>query len=71
MLDGFHCDIHWTEVSRAQLNAPEQQSVNTIAEFKHLFLAPGFLAYGSVIITAALVIIFFFIPKYGKKSMLW
>ncbi|KAG8694937.1 hypothetical protein FRC09_009503, partial [Ceratobasidium sp. 395] len=53
------------------LNAPEEQSVTTIAEFKHLFLAPGFLSFGSVVIVAALVIIFFVAPKYGKKTMLW
>ncbi|KAL5507464.1 hypothetical protein ACEPAH_6920 [Sanghuangporus vaninii] len=53
------------------LNGPEEQSVSTIAEFKKLFLAPGFLSYGSVCIVASLVIIFFVAPKYGKKSMIW
>ncbi|CAE6506369.1 unnamed protein product [Rhizoctonia solani] len=53
------------------LNAPEEQSVTTIAEFKKLFLAPGFLSFGSVVIVVALVIIFYFAPRYGKKSMLW
>ena len=53
------------------LNAPQEQSVSTIEDFKHLFLGPGFLAYGSCCIAAALVIIFFIAPKYGKKSMLW
>jgi len=53
------------------LNAPSEQSVSTIADFKHLFLAPGFLSYGAVVIAVALAIIFYFAPKYGKKSMLW
>ncbi|KAF9506961.1 hypothetical protein BS47DRAFT_1321551 [Hydnum rufescens UP504] len=53
------------------LNAPQQQSVTTIAEFKHLFLAPGFLVFGGAIILVALVIVFFIAPKYGKKNMLW
>ncbi|KAG9078405.1 hypothetical protein FS749_009563 [Ceratobasidium sp. UAMH 11750] len=53
------------------LNAPEEQSVTTIAEFKHLFLAPGFLSFGSVVIAAAVVIILFVAPKFGKKTMLW
>lgn len=53
------------------LNAPEEQSATTIAEFKKLFLAPGFLSFGSVVIVVALVIIFWFAPRYGKKSMLW
>ncbi|KAJ1301885.1 hypothetical protein OPQ81_000725 [Rhizoctonia solani] len=53
------------------LNAPEEQSVTTIAEFKKLFLAPGFLSFGSVVIVVALAVIFYFAPRYGKKSMLW
>jgi hypothetical protein len=53
------------------LNAPEQQSANTIDGFKHLFLAPGFLAFGSVVIASAFIIIIFFAPKYGKSNMLW
>lgn len=53
------------------LNAPSEQSVSTIDAFKHLFLAPGFLSYGAVCIAVALSIIFYFAPKYGKKSMLW
>ncbi|TDL17287.1 DUF803-domain-containing protein [Rickenella mellea] len=53
------------------LNGPEEQSVSTIKEFKKLFLAPWFLAYGGACIVVALVIIFYFAPRYGKKSMLW
>ncbi|KAF8196583.1 magnesium transporter NIPA-domain-containing protein [Pholiota molesta] len=53
------------------LNGPQEQTVGQITEFQKLFLAPGFLAYISVLITAALVIVFYFAPKYGKKSMLW
>ncbi|KAG8958937.1 hypothetical protein FRC03_008685 [Tulasnella sp. 419] len=53
------------------LNGPKEQSVSTIAEFKDLFLAPWFLAYAGVVIAASLVIIFYFAPRYGTKSMLW
>ncbi|KAF9455701.1 magnesium transporter NIPA-domain-containing protein [Collybia nuda] len=53
------------------LNGPHSETVGQIREFEKLFLAPGFLAYGSVLIVASLVIIIFFAPKYGKKSMLW
>ncbi|KAF9523471.1 magnesium transporter NIPA-domain-containing protein [Crepidotus variabilis] len=53
------------------LNGPQEQTVGQIREFQKLFLAPGFLAYISVLIVASLVIIFYFAPKYGKKSMLW
>ncbi|KAH9895181.1 magnesium transporter NIPA-domain-containing protein [Cubamyces lactineus] len=53
------------------LNGPQESSVGQITEFQKLFLAPGFLVYGSILIAAALVIIFWFAPRYGKKSMLW
>ncbi|KIP01259.1 hypothetical protein PHLGIDRAFT_97099 [Phlebiopsis gigantea 11061_1 CR5-6] len=53
------------------LNGPSEQSVGQITEFQKLFLSPGFLVYGSVLIVVALVIIFYFAPRYGKKTMLW
>ncbi|KAI0644678.1 DUF803-domain-containing protein [Trametes meyenii] len=53
------------------LNGPQEESIGQIREFQKLFLAPGFLVYGSILIVAALVIVFWFAPRYGKKSMLW
>jgi len=53
------------------MNGPEEQSVSTIDGFKTFFLAPWFLVYGGLVIAAALTIIIFVAPKYGKKSMLW
>ncbi|KAK2460185.1 hypothetical protein APHAL10511_007776 [Amanita phalloides] len=53
------------------LNGPQEQSVGQIRQFEKMFLAPGFLAYGSVLIAASLTIIFYFGPKYGKKQMVW
>ncbi|KAI0076037.1 DUF803-domain-containing protein [Panus rudis PR-1116 ss-1] len=53
------------------LNGPQEESIGQITEFQKLFLAPGFLTYGSVLIAAALVIVIYFAPRYGKKSMLW
>jgi drug/metabolite transporter (DMT)-like permease len=52
------------------LNAPEEQSVTNIADFKKLFLSPGFLSWGSVAIVAAIVLAVWVAPKYGHKSML-
>lgn len=40
------------------------------AQFQKLFLAPGFLVFGSIAILASIGIIFFVAPKYGKKNML-
>uniref|UniRef100_A0A8H8CNS9 DUF803-domain-containing protein n=1 Tax=Psilocybe cubensis TaxID=181762 RepID=A0A8H8CNS9_PSICU len=53
------------------LNGPKEETVGQIKEFQKLFLAPGFLAFISVLIVTSLVIVFYFAPKYGKKSMLW
>ncbi|TYJ59012.1 hypothetical protein B9479_000451 [Cryptococcus floricola] len=52
------------------LNAPEEQSVTTIAAFKKLFLSAGFLAWASILIVGSLVMIFYVAPRWGKKSML-
>ncbi|KAF8800789.1 DUF803-domain-containing protein [Phlegmacium glaucopus] len=53
------------------LNGPQEPTIGKITVFQKLFLAPGFLSFTGVLIAAALVIIFYFAPKYGKKSMLW
>ena len=52
------------------LNGPEEQSVSTIEGFKHLFIAPWFLAYGGVVIAVSLVLALWAAPKWGKKSMM-
>ncbi|KAI0640083.1 DUF803-domain-containing protein [Trametes polyzona] len=52
------------------LNGPEEQSVSTIEGFKHLFLAPWFLAYGGVVLAVAAVLAFWAAPKWGKQSMM-
>ncbi|KIK50918.1 hypothetical protein GYMLUDRAFT_252536 [Collybiopsis luxurians FD-317 M1] len=53
------------------LNGPSEASIGQIKEFKRLFIAPGFLAYTSVLIAVSLAIIFYFAPHHGTKSMLW
>ncbi|KAJ7762543.1 magnesium transporter NIPA-domain-containing protein [Mycena metata] len=53
------------------LNGPSEASVGQIEDFQKLFLSVGFLVYAGLLITAALVIIFFAAPRWGKKSMLW
>jgi uncharacterized membrane protein len=52
------------------LNAPEEQSVTTIASFKRLFLAPGFLVWAAILIVISLVLIFYAVPRWGKKTMM-
>lgn len=53
------------------LNGPKEESVGKIREFQKLFIAPGFLTWIGVLITASIVIVIFFAPKYGKDSMFW
>ncbi|KAJ7140944.1 magnesium transporter NIPA-domain-containing protein [Mycena epipterygia] len=53
------------------LNGPSEASVGQIVEFQALFLSVGFLVYAGILIAAALGIIFFAAPRWGKKSMLW
>ncbi|KAF8069925.1 magnesium transporter NIPA-domain-containing protein [Lyophyllum atratum] len=53
------------------LNGPSEEAIGEIREFQKLFLAPGFLAWGSILIVTSIVIVVFFAPKYGSKSMLW
>ncbi|KAF8549668.1 DUF803-domain-containing protein [Imleria badia] len=53
------------------LNGPQEQTPSQILQFEKMFIAPGFLAYISVLITIALSIIIYFGPKYGKNNMIW
>lgn len=52
------------------LNAPEEQSVSTIVDFKKLFLSAGFLSYGSVVIALAVFLAVYVAPKWGHKTMM-
>lgn len=52
------------------LNGPEEQSVTTIIDFRHLFVTPWFLTYAGVIIIGAMVLAVWVAPKYGQKTML-
>ncbi|KAF8530589.1 magnesium transporter NIPA-domain-containing protein [Hysterangium stoloniferum] len=53
------------------LNGPAEATVGHIKDFQKLFLAPAFLVFAGVLIASSLVIIIYFIPRYGKKNMLW
>ncbi|KAI9571638.1 magnesium transporter NIPA-domain-containing protein [Boletus coccyginus] len=53
------------------LNGPQTQTPSLISDFEAMFIAPGFLAYISVLIAIALSIIIYFGPKYGKNNMIW
>ncbi|EJF67189.1 hypothetical protein DICSQDRAFT_46933 [Dichomitus squalens LYAD-421 SS1] len=52
------------------LNGPQEQSVSTIEGFKHLFLAPWFLAYGGVVLAVAVFLALWVAPRYGHRTMM-
>ena len=52
------------------LNAPEQPSVSTINEFKHLFVSVGFLVWAGILIASSVVLVFYAAPRWGKTHML-
>ena len=66
-ISSFQCLIG---ASILALNGPQEQSVSTIEGFKHLFLAPWFLAYGGVVIAVAVLLAVWAAPKWGHKSMM-
>lgn len=45
------------------LNGPTEESVGQIKEFQKLFLAVGFVVFGSVMIVASAVIAIFVAPR--------
>ncbi|KAG0276668.1 hypothetical protein BGZ95_007202 [Linnemannia exigua] len=51
-------------------HAPEQASVKTIQEFKHLMIQPGFLVWMALIIIASFVLIIKAGPRWGKEHMM-
>ena len=51
------------QLSWVMLTGPQEESIGQITEFQKLFLSPGFLVYGGILIAAALVIVFYFAPR--------
>ncbi|KAG6902501.1 hypothetical protein C0995_015693 [Termitomyces sp. Mi166 len=45
------------------LNGPSESAPGQIREFQKLFLSPGFIAWGSVLIVASIIIVIFFAPS--------
>ncbi|KAI0028594.1 magnesium transporter NIPA-domain-containing protein, partial [Vararia minispora EC-137] len=53
------------------LNGPQEDSISKILEFQKLFISLRFLSYIGLLIAASIVIIVYFAPRYGAKSMIW
>ncbi|GEM07933.1 DUF803 domain membrane protein [Rhodotorula toruloides] len=52
------------------VNGPSERGSTTIQAFQTKFVSVGFLVWGGICIAAALGIIFFVAPRYGKRTML-
>lgn len=52
------------------MNASDTGAPPTILAFRAIFLAPGFLAWSSIVIATSLVLVFYVAPRYGKTHML-
>ncbi|KAK7246284.1 hypothetical protein RIF29_41146 [Crotalaria pallida] len=52
------------------LHAPQEREIESVTEVWDLAMEPAFLFYAALIITAAFVLIFHFIPLYGQTHIL-
>ncbi|XP_008790226.2 probable magnesium transporter NIPA4 isoform X2 [Phoenix dactylifera] len=52
------------------LHAPQEREIDSVKEVWDLATEPAFLCYATIVIAAAFVIIFHFIPKYGQTHVL-
>ncbi|GAA6052172.1 hypothetical protein NBRC10513_002713, partial [Rhodotorula toruloides] len=52
------------------VNGPSEEGSTTIQAFQSKFVSVGFLVWGGICIAAALGMIFFVAPRYGKRTML-
>lgn len=52
------------------LHAPQERQIKSVAEVWDLATEPGFLLYAASVVTAAFVLIFRYIPKYGQTHIM-
>nr|GMC78597.1 probable magnesium transporter NIPA4 [Ipomoea batatas] len=52
------------------LHAPQERQIESVKEVWDLATEPGFLFYASVVVIAALIIVFCYIPKYGQTHVM-
>uniref|UniRef100_A0A452Z5X1 Probable magnesium transporter n=1 Tax=Aegilops tauschii subsp. strangulata TaxID=200361 RepID=A0A452Z5X1_AEGTS len=52
------------------LHAPAEREIESVAEVWDLATEPGFLLYAAIVLTAAFVLIFHFVPQYGQTHIM-
>ncbi|GLT44334.1 hypothetical protein SLA2020_182390 [Shorea laevis] len=52
------------------LHAPQEREIESVIEVWDLATEPGFLFYAALVVTAAFVLIFHFIPQYGQTHIM-
>ncbi|KAJ2933187.1 hypothetical protein H1R20_g3920, partial [Candolleomyces eurysporus] len=52
------------------LHAPSDKDINSVEEFLLFAVQPGFLMYCFTVLVFSLIMIYFFVPKYGKTNPL-
>ncbi|GAV82545.1 Mg_trans_NIPA domain-containing protein, partial [Cephalotus follicularis] len=52
------------------LHAPQEKIIESVKEVWHLAMEPGFLIYTCAIVVLVAVLIFYFVPRYGKTHMM-
>ncbi|KAK9671448.1 hypothetical protein RND81_12G030600 [Saponaria officinalis] len=52
------------------LHAPHERDIESVRQVWHLATEPGFLVYAAIVMVAVLVLIFYYVPRYGKTHMI-
>ncbi|XP_028124921.1 probable magnesium transporter NIPA2 isoform X3 [Camellia sinensis] len=52
------------------LHAPQEREINSVKEVWHLATEPGFLVYAGIVFVVVLVLIFLYVPRYGRTHMI-
>ncbi|GMH00317.1 hypothetical protein Nepgr_002156 [Nepenthes gracilis] len=52
------------------LHAPQERQIESVKEVWELATEPGFVAYAVLVIAAALILVAYFIPKYGQTHVM-
>ncbi|KAG8068613.1 hypothetical protein GUJ93_ZPchr0005g16021 [Zizania palustris] len=52
------------------LHAPPERDIESVAEVWNLATEPAFLLYAGVVLAAAFVLIFYFVPQYGQTHIM-
>lgn len=52
------------------LHAPQEREIENVQELWDLATEPGFLLYGTMVVAAVVIIIFYFLPKYGQTHII-